>query len=153
VASRAIAIRTSASLLIAVGTASLPAWSQQFPTKPLRIIVASTPGGGADFVARLIGTKLTEAFGQQTIVENRPGGGSTLGYEFGMRSAPDGHTLTLITPSYSINPSLYTLKFDALNDYTPVVLIAKGPLVAIVHPSLPAKTLRELLALARARPG
>jgi tripartite-type tricarboxylate transporter receptor subunit TctC len=150
---RAIVIKASASLLIPAGIAPLCAWSQQFPSKPLRIIVASTPGGGADFVARLVAVKLTEAFGQQTIVENRPGGGSTLGYEFGMRSIPDGYTLTLITPSYSINPSLYKLKFDALNDYTPVVLVAKGPLVVIVHPSLPAKTLQELVALARARPG
>jgi tripartite-type tricarboxylate transporter receptor subunit TctC len=143
----------AATLLVSSLAVSVSAWPQTFPTKPLRIIVASTPGGGADFVARLIGTKLTEAFGHQTLVENRPGGGSTLGYETGMRSAPDGYTLTLITPSYSINPSLYALKFDALTDYTPVVMIAKGPLVAIVHPSLPAKTMRDLIALAKAQPG
>jgi tripartite-type tricarboxylate transporter receptor subunit TctC len=143
----------AATLLVSSLAVSVSAWPQTFPTKPLRIIVASTPGGGADFVARLIGTKLTETFGHQTLVENRPGGGSTLGYETGMRSAPDGYTLTLITPSYSINPSLYALKFDALTDYTPVVMIAKGPLVAIVHPSLPAKTMRDLIALAKAQPG
>src|SRR5215212_8009083 len=124
--------------------------AQSYPSRPIRIIVASTPGGGADFVARIIAPKLTETFGQQTVVENRPGGGSTLGYETGVRAAPDGHTLTLITPSYSINPSLCTLKFDAISDYTPVVMIAKGPLVAIVHPSLPAKNMRELIALAKA---
>ena len=130
-----------------------PAWAQQYPAKPIRIIVASTAGGGADFVARLIGPKLTEAFGQQVIVENRPGGASTIGYEAGIRSAPDGYTLVLITPSYSINPSLYTLKFDALNDYTPIIQVAKGPLVAVVHPSLPVKSMRELLTLARSKPG
>jgi tripartite-type tricarboxylate transporter receptor subunit TctC len=127
---------------------------QAYPAKPIRIVVASTAGGGADFVARLIAPKLTEALGQQTIVENRPGGASTLGYDFGVRaSAPDGYTLTLITPSYSINPSLYTLKFDPINDYTPIVMIAKGPLVAIVHPSLPVRNIRELIALAKAKPG
>ena len=130
-----------------------PAQAQSYPSKPVRIIVASTPGGGADFVARLIGGKLTEAFGQQIIVENRPGGASTLGYEMGIRSAPDGYTLTLITPSYSINPNLYALKFDAVTDFTPLILIAKGPLVAVVHPSLPAKTMREFIAFAKAKPG
>jgi tripartite-type tricarboxylate transporter receptor subunit TctC len=129
------------------------ACAQPYPSKPLRIIVASTPGGGADFVARVMAPKLTEALGQQTLVDNRPGGGSTLGYELGVRAAPDGHTLTLITPSYSINPSLYALKFDAISDYTPIVMIAKGPLVAIVHPSLPVKNIRELIALAKAKPG
>src|SRR2546430_6562090 len=110
------------ALITALIFASAPSASaQQYPSKPIRIIVASTPGGGADFVARLIGPKLTEAFGQQVIVENRPGGASTIGYEMGMRSAPDGCTLVLIKPSYSINPSLYHLKFDPLNDYTPIV--------------------------------
>lgn len=79
-----------AVLLAACAAVFRPAWAQHYPSKPLRIIVASTPGGGADFVARLIGTKLTEAFGQQTLVDNRPGAGSTLGYEMGLRSAPDG---------------------------------------------------------------
>ena len=128
------------------------AFAQSYPVKPIRIIVASTPGGGADFVARLIAPKLTESLGQQVIVENRPGGGSTLGYEVGLRSAPDGYTFNLITPSYSINPSLYPLKFDALTDFTPVILIARGPLVAVVHPSVPAKNLRDLIALAKAKP-
>jgi tripartite-type tricarboxylate transporter receptor subunit TctC len=143
--------------VLLVAAAVLPpahlTWAQQYPTKPVRIIVASTPGGGADFVARLVGPKLTEAFGQQTIVDNRPGGGSTLGYEMGIRSAPDGYTLTLITPSYSINPNLYALKFDALKDFTPIILVAKGPLVAVVHPSLPVRTMREFIALAKAKPG
>ncbi|MDB5867408.1 MAG: transporter substrate-binding protein, partial [Betaproteobacteria bacterium] len=140
--------------LLAIPTLlSGPAYAQSYPSKPVRIVVASTPGGGADFVARLIAPKLTEAFGQQTLVENRPGAGSTLGYELGMRSAPDGYTLTLITPSYSINPSLYPLKFDALADYTPIVMIAKGPLVAVVHPSLPVRTVRDLITFAKAKPG
>jgi tripartite-type tricarboxylate transporter receptor subunit TctC len=141
-------------LVVACALFMAPLHAQTWPSKPIRIVVASTPGGGADFVARLIAPKLTEALGQQVIVENRPGGGSTLGYDHGVRvSAPDGYTLTLITPSYSINPSLHPLKFDAATDYTPIVMIAKGPLVPIVHPSLPAKNVRDLIAIARAKPG
>ena len=146
---RTIACFSFAVCAVCAGAAQ----GQTYPSKPIRIVVASTPGGGADFVARLIAPKLTEALGQQTIVENRPGGASTLGYDFGVRvSAPDGYTLTLITPSYSINPSLHALKFDAAGDYTPIVMIAKGPLVPIVHPSFPAKNVRELVAIAKAKP-
>jgi tripartite-type tricarboxylate transporter receptor subunit TctC len=127
--------------------------AQSYPSKPIRLVVAAAPGGGTDFVARLMGNKLGEALGQQVIVENRAGAGSTIGYEFGVRAAPDGYTLTMISPSYAINPSLYPLKFDAVNDYTPVIPVAHGPYVLVVHPSLPAKTTRELIALAKARPG
>jgi tripartite-type tricarboxylate transporter receptor subunit TctC len=142
-----------ALLFAAAAVVHSGAEAQQYPSRPVRIIVASTPGGGADFVARVMSPRLTEAFGYQTLVENRPGGGATLGYEMGVRAAPDGYTLTLITPSYSINPSLYALKFDTLADYTPIVMISKGPLVAIVHPSLPVKTIRDLVAIAKAKPG
>lgn len=134
-------------------TAAPHALAQTYPTKPIRIIVAAAPGGGTDFIARLLGQKLGEALGQQVLVDNRPGAGSTLGYEFGARAAPDGYTFTMITPSWSINPSLYPIKFDAAADYTPVALVARGPFVIIVHPSLPARTTRELVALAKARPG
>ena len=124
-----------------------------YPTRPIRIVVAAAPGGGTDFVARLMGGKLTEALGQQVFVENRPGAGSTIGYEYGVKAAPDGYTLTMITGSYSINPSLYPIKFHPLNDFTPVIWVARGPYVIVVHPSLPVATTRELIALARARPG
>ncbi len=129
------------------------ALAQSYPSKPIRLVVATAAGGGSDFVGRLMGAKLSEALGQQVIVENRAGAGSTLGYEFVIRSAPDGYTLAVITPSYAINPSLYPLKFDAVNDYTPIVPIARGPYVVVVHPSLPVKSIRELIALAKARPG
>lgn len=128
------------------------AHAQQYPVKPVRIIVASVAGGGTDFIARLLAQKLTESLSQQIIVENRAGAGSTLGIEAGIRAIPDGYTLNVVTPSYSINPSLYNLKFDPITDYTPVLLIARGPLVVCVHPSVPAKTLRELIALAKGRP-
>ncbi|HSC95619.1 MAG TPA: tripartite tricarboxylate transporter substrate binding protein [Burkholderiales bacterium] len=129
------------------------AWAQAYPSKPIRIIVPFAPGGGVDFIARLVGQKLGEALGQQIVVENRPGAGSAIGTEVAIRSAPDGYTLLEISPSYVINPSLRAPKFDPLNDYTPIVLIGKGPFVLVAHPSLPARNARELVALARSRPG
>lgn len=104
-------------------------------------------------LARIIGPKFGELVGQSVIVDNRPGAGSTIGYEYGIRSAPDGYTLTLITPTYTINPSVYPLKFDPLADFTPISLLAKFPHVIVVHPSLPARNIRELIALAKANPG
>ncbi len=133
--------------------AACPAQGQQYPVKPIRIIVGAAPGGGTDFVSRLLAPGLAEALGQQVIVENRPGAGSMLGYEYGVKSAPDGYTLTMITPSYAINPSLYPIKFDPNNDFTPIIQVARGPFVLVVHPSLPARTTRELIALAKAKPG
>jgi tripartite-type tricarboxylate transporter receptor subunit TctC len=127
--------------------------AQTYPSKPVRIIVGAAPGGGTDFVARLMASKLTELVGQQVFVENRSGAGSTIGYEYGVKSAPDGYTLTMITGTYSINPSLYPLKFNALTDFTPIVWVARGPYVIVVHPSLPVKSTRELVALAKAHPG
>ena len=127
--------------------------AQTYPFKPVRIIVSSAPGGGTDFVSRLMGSKLAEALGQQFLVENRSGGGGTIGYEYGVKSAPDGYTLNMITGTYSINPSLYAIKFDPLNDFTPVIWVARGPYVVVVHPSLPVRNTRELIALAKAQPG
>ena len=127
--------------------------AQPYPSKPIRLVVAAAPGGGTDFVARLMGNKLAEALGQQVIVDNRPGAGSTIGFEFGVKSAPDGYTLTMISPSYAISPSLYPIKYDALNDYTPVIFVARGPYIVAAHPSLPVRSVRELVALAKARPG
>jgi tripartite-type tricarboxylate transporter receptor subunit TctC len=133
---------------LAAGTAAQP-----YPVKPVRIIVGAAPGGGSDFVSRLMAARLSEAFGQQFVVENRAGAGSTIGYDYGIRSAPDGYTLTMITGSYSINPSLYPVKFHPLNDFTPIIWVARGPYVIVVHPSLPARNVKELVALAKARPG
>ena len=141
-------ITTIAAAALAAAVPVLTA--ADYPSKPIRFIVATAPGGGTDFVARLMGHKLAEALGQQVIVDNRPGAGSTLGYELGVRAAPDGYTFTMITPSYAINPSLYSLRFDPLNDFTPVIPVARGPYVVVVHPSLPVKTVQELMALAKA---
>lgn len=126
--------------------------AQQYPVKPVRLIVPFAPGGGVDFIARLIGQKLAEALGQQVIVENRPGAGSAVGIDYGMRAAPDGYTLTQVSPSYTINPSVRPIKFDPLADVTPIILVGKGPLVVLAHPSLPVRDARQLVALAKARP-
>jgi len=145
-------MRAHTFVLALFAALAVPAQAQQYPTKPIRIVVGAAPGGGTDFMARLVGQKLGEALGQQVIVDNRPGAGSTLGFELGVRAAPDGYTLNMITPSWSINPSLYPIKFDPVTDYTPVVFVARGPFVIVVHPSLPVRNTRELVALARSKP-
>ncbi len=143
---RAIAL---AAVLVLAGAAQ----AQSYPSRPVRIIVAAAPGGGTDFVSRMMAARLSDTIGQQFFVENRAGAGSTIGYEYGIRSAPDGYTLTMITGSYTINPHLYPLKFHPLNDFTPIIWVARGPYVLVVHPSLPATSVKQLVALAKARPG
>jgi tripartite-type tricarboxylate transporter receptor subunit TctC len=130
-----------------------PAFAQPYPAKPVRIIVPFVPGGGVDFMARLIAQKLPEPLGQQVVVENRGGAGGVLGVEAGVRSPPDGYTFIMISSSYPVSPSVYKLSFDPVADISPVILIATGPYIVVVHPSLPVKTVRELIALAKARPG
>jgi len=129
------------------------AWSQAYPTKTIRIIAPFAPGGGTDFIARVAAQKLTEAMGQQAIVDNRPGAGGTLGADLGAKAAPDGYTFTLISGSYAVNPSLYKLGFDPVNDITAVIQMSQGPFLVAAHPSLPIKNVKELIALAKAKPG
>jgi tripartite-type tricarboxylate transporter receptor subunit TctC len=137
----------------AVFGVAVPAYAQQYPTKPVRIIAPFAPGGGTDFIARLMAQKLTESMGQQFIVENRPGAGATIGTEFGVKAAPDGYTLTMVAASYTVNPSLYKLNFDPINDIQPIIQIAKGPFLVVVHPSMPVKNVKDLIALAKSKPG
>lgn len=128
--------------------------AQNYPTKAVRIIVPFAPGGGSDFIARAISPPLNKALGQQFIVDNRPGAGSTLGSEIALKSPADGYTLLLISGSYTTSPSLYkNLKYDPLNDMTPVIQTENGPYVITVHPSLPVKTVKQLVALAKSKPG
>ena len=138
---------------IAASLATLGAQAQTYPTKPVKIVVGFAPGGGSDFAARVIAQQLTERMKNQVIVENKPGAGSLLGAEFVIKSAPDGYTLLLTPASYTVNPSVYKLSFDPLNDITPIAQISKGPYIVAVHPSVPAKTLKELVAYAKANPG
>ena len=127
-------------------------FSQNYPTKPVRIIAPFAPGGGTDFIARLIAQKLTERLGQQVIVENKPGAGGNLGAEFAIKSPPDGYTLLLVAGSYTVNPSLYKLSFDPVNDISPIVQLSQGPFIVAIHPSVPAKSLKELIEYARRNP-
>lgn len=138
--------------VLAASLAPGAATAQQYPTKPVRIVVGFAPGGGSDFIARVIANKLGERLGSQVIVENRPGAGSTIGTEVVVKSPADGYTLLLSSASHTVNPSVYKLSFDSLNDITPIVQLSRGPYVVAVHPSVPARTLQELVALAKQQP-
>ncbi len=128
------------------------AFAQAYPAKPVRIIVPFAPGGGSDLAGRLVAAKLTERMGAQFIVENRPGAGSNLGAELAVKAPADGYTLLLISASYTVNPSVYKLSFDPMNDITPIIQISGGPYVIAVHPSVRANTLAELVQLAKKEP-
>ena len=145
---------TATALGLASLGAPLGALAQdKFPSKPIKIICPFAPGGGSDFIARVGANILTERLGQATFVENRPGAGGTLGTEFALRSPADGHTLLLIAGSYTVNPALYKLRFDPVGDMTPVIQLSKGAYVVCVNPTVPARTLAELLDYARQNPG
>jgi len=141
-----------AALLVAAAGA---ATAQPYPSKSLRLIVPFAPGGSADFVARLVGQKLAESFGQQVIVDNRGGGSGMIGNELVARSAPDGYTLTIGTLGpFAVNQSLFSkMPYDPVKDFTPITNLVNLPSVLLVHPSVPAKSVKELIALARKRPG
>jgi tripartite-type tricarboxylate transporter receptor subunit TctC len=127
--------------------------AQTYPQRTVRIVVPFTPGGGTDFIARLAGARLSATLGQQFIVENRVGAGSTLGSEFALKSAPDGYTLLLTSGSYTATPSQYKLRYDPIKDITPIIQLDDGPFLLAMHPSLPARSVKELVALAKARRG
>jgi len=138
---------------------SSPAWvraadAPNYPSKPVRVIAPSSPGSGVDIVSRLVAQKLGANLGQQVLVENRAGAGGNLGAEVAAKAAPDGYTLFMATPSHAINPALYRkLNYDSIRDFAPIGLVMTGQYVLVAHPSLPAKSVKELIALARARPG
>lgn len=129
-------------------------FAQQYPAKPIRLIVPFAPGGPADIQARLIGPKLTEAWGQPVVVENRPGGNTIIATELTARADPDGHVVQIISAGFAINVSLYAkLPYDSVRDFAPVTQLTSGPAIVVVHPSLPARSVKELVQLARSRPG
>lgn len=124
-----------------------------YPTKPIRFIVPTATGGGSDPLARALGAKYSAAWGQQVVVDNRPGAGMTIGIDLVAKATPDGHTMVLVNPSHAINATLMTkLPYDAVRDLTPVTVIATQPLVMVVTQSLPVKNVRELIALAKSKP-
>jgi tripartite-type tricarboxylate transporter receptor subunit TctC len=137
-----------------LAAATLPAAAQQYPDRPIRLVVPYAPGGGTDLTSRLIALRLTESFKQQVIVDNRAGGASNIGAEITARSAPDGYTIMMAGISFSINVSIFSkLGYDPIKDFDPVSLVATVPLIVVVHPSVPATNIKELIALARAKPG
>ena len=141
------------SLIVAALALPPAAFAQQYPAKPIRIVVPFAPGGGSDFIARFIAQRLTTGLGQQVIVENKPGAGGMLGIEQGVKSPADGYTLTLIASSYTVNPSIYKFSFDPVDGITPIIQLSQGPLLIVAKPSLPAKSTKDLIDMARAKPG
>lgn len=132
------------------GTAS----AQPYPVKPVRVIVNFPPGAGTDISTRLVTAKLTEMLGQQFLVDNRPGAAGNIGVELAARAAPDGYTLLTATAAAAISQTLFSkISFDLNRDFTPVAMIASAPFVLAVHPAVPARSLQELIALAKSRPG
>jgi len=146
-------------LHLVVGAAALPAVSrfanaQSYPSRPVRVIAPTAPGGAPDILARLIGPWLSRRLGQQFVIENRPGGGSNIGTEAVVRAPPDGYTLLLVSTTNAINATLYDrLNFDFLRDIAPIAGIISLPLVMVINPSVPAKTVPEFTAYAKANPG
>ena len=140
-------------LLILCAFAALPAAAQTYPSRPVRIIVPFAAGGPADIYARYVGQRLQEALGQAFIVEDRPGGGSVLGTDAVAKSAPDGYTLLMMSNTHTVNESLIANKpFQLLRDFAPVAPVNYSDLVLVLHPSVPANTLKELIALAKSKP-
>ncbi len=128
--------------------------AEDFPTKPIRLLVPFAPGGGADIIARMLGPRLTERLGQPVIVDNRPAAGGIVAAEMAARATPDGHTLFVATSNHVANPAFMDkLPYDTLNDFAPVTQAVISPLVVTIHPSLPANNLQEFINYARANPG
>jgi len=134
---------------------STSALAQPYPVKPVRMVLPYPPGGGSDTIARPLAQKMSEGLGQQVIVENRGGANGNIGMELAARAAPDGYTIVFaLTAQLAVNPNLYSkVPYDPVRDYSPITLLGAGGYILVVHPSLPAKSVKELIALAKARPG
>ena len=146
-------MRAAASFLLAC-VLSASAVAQEYPARPVRLIVASSPGSGVDTVGRIVGQRIGDAIGVQVFVDNRAGGGGSIGVQVVARSAPDGYTLLMAAPSFTINASLMRPPpYDVVRDFTPVGRATTGQYIIVVHPSLPVASVKELIAFAKARPG
>jgi tripartite-type tricarboxylate transporter receptor subunit TctC len=143
---------TAPFVAAALACIAAPASAQNFPAKPIRVVVGLAPGGGTDTVARLVSQKLSANINQQVIVDNRPGASGNIAAELVARSAPDGYTLLVVTASHVINPALYKkMSYDAIKDFAPVTQLTSQPYLIVVHPSVPAKNVKEFIALAKSR--
>jgi tripartite-type tricarboxylate transporter receptor subunit TctC len=152
-----LAFRNIRTLLVAAAAAAAlahPVCAQNYPNRPIRFVVPFSAGGAADVPGRILTQKLTEALGQQVVVDNRPGAGSTIGADNVAKAPPDGYTLLTISNTHFVSAALYKkLPYDSVADFAPVTQVTSAPNVIVVHPSLPAKTVKELIALAKAKPG
>jgi tripartite-type tricarboxylate transporter receptor subunit TctC len=148
---RVLGVFAGAALLFASYAAS----GQSYPDKPIRFVVPYAPGGNTDLIARSLAEKMSPRLGQTVVVENRPGAGTIIGTEYVARAKPDGYTILLATiTTHAINPHLYQkLNYDAFRDFEPVIMVARGPFLIVVPPSLPVKSIKDLIAIARAKPG
>ena len=144
--------RVLAAVPLALGAGGALA-QPAYPSQPIKIIVPFAPGGGSDFIARFIAEKLSKSLGQSVLVDNRPGAGGLLGIEVGVKAPADGYNFILVASSYSVNPSVFKLKFDPITDITPVSQISQGPMVLLANPKLGIKSVAELIERARAKPG
>jgi tripartite-type tricarboxylate transporter receptor subunit TctC len=141
-------------LLFALLLIPAAASAQAYPAKSIRVIVPFAPGGGTDILTRVISPKLGDALGQQIVVDNRAGAGSTIGSELVVKAAPDGYTLLMVDTSFTTNPSLYSkLPYDSARDFTPVSLLASAPVILIVHPSVPVRTVKEFVGARQSKAG
>ena len=140
---------------VLIALLALPAGAaEDYPSRPVRFLIPFAPGGGTDILARAISDKLTAALGATVIIDNRPGAGSTIGVGLAARSAPDGYTLLFTSASYTFAPNFYRdLPYDPVKDFKPITTVGSSPSILVVHPSLPVKSLKDLLALAQKRPG
>ncbi len=148
------AIRSALLFALMLLLPASPSWSQSYPSRPITIVVPFPAGGSADTLARIIGARLSEKLGQPIVVDNKPGVGGNLGADIVAKAAPDGHTLLLAPSSIAITPHLYShLTYDPIKDFAPVTLIGNIPMVVVVNPEFPAKSISELIAMAKAKPG
>jgi len=139
---------------LALASMSPIVFSQSYPAKPVRIIVPVGAGGATDIVSRAIGQRLAAVWNQQVLVDNRPGGGSNVGFDVAAKAPADGYTMLMAQPAFTVNVSLYKkLPYDPVRDFTPIILTASSGNVLVVHPSVPAHSLKDFIALAKSRPG
>lgn len=146
-------LAASAAVLGALTLFTANATAQSFPTKPVRIISPYAPGGSTSIVARIVAAKMTESWGHQVLIDNRPGAGTMIGTEAMVRSPADGHTLLMVTSTITLNPSLMKLPYDTLRDIAPLGTVTTAGFMLVTHPVLPVKNLKEFIALAKSRPG
>jgi len=144
-----------AAILLLSALVAAPVLAQNYPSKPIRILIAQAPGSATDVISRVVGNRLSEGLGQPVVIEARPGAGGVVGTEAAARSAPDGYTLFMANNStHGSNPAVYAkLPYDAVNDFAPIAFVASVPYVLVIDPSLPVKSVQDLTALAKSRPG